>query len=349
MAKKKGIINKKQNMKIINKPDRDFLEIYNLINKAKLNTWYQINSNIISLYLEIGKYICGKVNTGGWGQSTVEELSNYIQKRDNSIKGFSPRNIWRMKQFYEAYKDQKVSTMLTETSWSNHLHILSKAKNTEERLFYLKLASKHRYSSRDFARIIDSSTFERAMIANKKLPTVLAELRYNKTGTFKDTYIFDFLGLPDKYKEPDLRKALIMHLKKFILELGPDFSLIGDEYLVQVGMKDYRIDLLMHNRELNCLVAIELKVTEFQPEYLGKLQFYLEALDRNVRKPHENPSIGILICKTKDEEVVKYALSRNVSPTMVAEYETKLLNKKLLKQKLHEISETFTEEEEYKN
>ncbi len=154
---------------------------------------------------------------------------------------------------------------------------------------------------------------------------------------FKDSYVFEFLGLSEPYQEKDLRKALIKHLKKFLLELGPDLSLIGEEYPIQVGMKDFRIDILMYHRGLNCLVAVELKVTEFQPEHLGKLQFYLEALDQNVKKLHENPSIGILICKTKDEEVVKYALNRNLSPTMIADYETKIINKKLLQRKLHEL------------
>lgn len=145
------------------------------------------------------------------------------------------------------------------------------------------------------------------------------------------------MGIPESHQENTLRKALLNNFKCFLLELGPDFTLIGEEYTVQIGMKDYRIDLLMHHRGLNCLIAIELKVTEFQPEHLGKIQFYLEALDRDVKKPHENPSIGILICKTRDEEVVKYALSRNVSPALIAEYETKLIDRKLLQKRLHEM------------
>ena len=141
--------------------------------------------------------------------------------------------------------------------------------------------------------------------------------------------------------EVDLQKALIQNLKKFLLELGPDFTLIGEEYPLQVGMKDFRIDILMHHRGLNCLCAIELKTTDFKPDYMGQIQFYLEALDRNVKKEHENPSIGILICKTKNEEIVEYALSRSMSPTMIAEYKTKLIDKELLQRRLHAITKAM--------
>lgn len=188
------------------------------------------------------------------------------------------------------------------------------------------------------ARLIDSSTYERTILADLKLSAVLTEFPGNTKRIFKDSYVFEFLGLPTEYKENDLRRGLIFHLKKFLTELGPDFTLIGEEYSLQVGMKDFRIDLLMFHRGLNCMAAIELKTTEFDPSHLGQLQFYLEVLDRDVKKPHENPSIDILICKTKDDEVVKYALNRSMSPTMIAEYETKLINKSLLKKKLQELN-----------
>lgn len=292
-----------------------------------------------------------KIESEEWGKSVVEDLSKYIFSKETGTRGYSPRNIWRMKQFYEEYKNnEKLSTVLTEVSWSNHLHILSKTKTCEEKEFYMKLVAKHNYSARDFSRIIDSSSFERTMISNQKLSTALAEFPISTKNIFKDIYVFEFLDLPEGHKENDLRKALLQNLRKFFLEIGPDFSLIGEEYTLQVGGKDFRIDLLLHNRELNCLTAIELKVTEFKPEYLGKMQFYLEALDRDVKKAHENPSIGILICKTKDEEVVKYALSRNMSPTMISEYETKIINKNKLQMKLHELSGSLEQlEEELKN
>lgn len=330
---------------------KDFHEIYKIIISAKEKAWHQVNTILIKLYWEIGKYISQKVELEGWGKGVVDELSNYILTKEPGVKGFSARNIWRMKQFYEAYKGlEKLSAVLTEISWTNHLHILSKTKTTEEKVFYLDLASKHPYSERAFARLIDSATYERTLLADKTASMLVKDFPVDTKGVFKDSYIFEFLGLPEEHREDDLRKALLRNFKLFLLELGHDFSLIGEEYVVQVGMKDFRIDLLMHHRGLNCLAAIELKVTEFQPEYLGKLQFYLEALDRDVKKPHENPSIGILICKTKDDEVVKYALNRNVSPAMIAEYETKLIDKSLLRRKLHELSvesEGLIDDKEY--
>ena len=177
-----------------------------------------------------------------------------------------------------------------------------------------------------------------------KLSTALTEFPVNTKGIFKDSYVFEFLELPDNHLEKDLRHALIRHLKQFLFELGPDFTLMGEEYVVQVGMKDFRIDLLMFHRGLNAMVAIELKTQEFEPSDLGQLQFYLEALDRDIKKPHENPTIGILICKTKDDEVVKYALNRHASPTMIAEYETKLISKSLLEKKVHEFTQIFIED-----
>jgi predicted nuclease of restriction endonuclease-like (RecB) superfamily len=154
---------------------------------------------------------------------------------------------------------------------------------------------------------------------------------------FKDTYVFEFLNLPKNYSEKDLRKALVSNLKDFILELGKGFSFVGEEYRVEVGNHDYYIDLLFFQRDLQCLAAIELKIEEFKPEFIGKMNFYLEALDRDLKKEHEKPSVGILLCKGKDEEVVEFALARNISPTLIADYETKLIDKKLLQKKLREL------------
>ncbi len=163
---------------------------------------------------------------------------------------------------------------------------------------------------------------------------------------FKDLYVLDFLNLPDQHSEKDLQKAILKNLKNFILELGSDFTFIGEEYRIQVGNNDFYIDLLFYHRELQCLVPIELKIDKFQPEYLGKMNFYLEALDRDVKKPHENPSVGIILCRDKDDQTVEYALSRNMSPTLVAEYETKLIPKGKLKAKMQEIYALAKSEED---
>ncbi|XP_014522105.1 uncharacterized protein LOC106778637 [Vigna radiata var. radiata] len=177
------------------------------------------------------------------------------------------------------------------------------------------------------------------MIGNEKLSPLVREIYPDISNTFKDSYILDFLNLPDIHNESDLQRGLVSQLKNFILELGKDFIFIGEEYKLQVGNSDFYIDLLFYHRGLQCLVAFELKADKFKPEHLGQLNFYLEALDRDVKKPNENPSIGILLCKDKDNEVVEYALSRTLSPTTVAEYQTQLPDKKLLQKKLHDLFE----------
>jgi hypothetical protein len=177
------------------------------------------------------------------------------------------------------------------------------------------------------------------MLGNAKLPKGIKQLPQEMTNVFKDSYVFEFLNLPEAHVENDLRKALLYELKHFMLELGPDYLFVGEEFPIKVGMRDFRIDLLFFHRGLQCLVAFELKTARFEPEYLGKTNFYLEALDRDFRKPHENPSIGVLLCKDRDEEVVEYAMSRSLSPTMVAQYLTILPDKEMLQQKLHELFE----------
>ena len=245
-----------------------------------------------------------------------------------------------MKQFYEAYKDfPKFSTLLREISWSHNLEIFSRCKTEEEREFYIRLSIQESYSIRELERQINSAVFERTMIGNTKLSTTLREIAHDITNTFKDSYVFEFLNLPEPNNEKDIQKGLIKQMKNFILELGKNFLFIGEEYKVQVGNSDFYLDLLFYHRELQCLVVFELKSEKFKPEHLGQLNFYLEALDRDIKKPHENPSIGVLLCKEKDNEVVEYALSHSLSPTMVSKYQMQLPDKRLLKQKLHELFE----------
>ncbi len=321
-------------------------QIKEKIRTAQFVALRAVNKEIINLYWEIGHMLFLKTQEG-WGKSIVERLSHDILQEFTGMNGFSARNLWRMKQFYETYMaEPNLSPMVTEITWSNHLHIMSKTKTVEERKYYLELCSKNYYSKRDLAQIIDSAAYERTFIADTKLSPVVAEFPVNTKGVFKDIYLFDFLNLNDTHQEKDLRKALISNLKQFLLELGPDFSLIGEEYIIQVGKKDFKIDLLMFHRGLNCMCAIELKTKEFHPSHLGQLQFYLEVLDTDIKKSHENPSIGILICSSKDDEVVKYALNRSMSPTMVSEYKTKLIDKAILEKKVHELSQILQIEDE---
>jgi predicted nuclease of restriction endonuclease-like (RecB) superfamily len=250
-----------------------------------------------------------------------------------------------MKQFYETYKDfPKLSPLVREISWTNNLLVFSRCKTIEEMEFYLKHAKQENYSKRELDRQISASLFERTMIGNSKLSTAVRESNHDLTNTFKDSYVFEFLNLPDPHSENDLQRGLVRQMKNFILELGKDFLFIGEEYKLQVGNSDFYVDLLFYHRGLQCLIAFELKADKFKPDHLGQLNFYLEALDRDIKKPNENPSIGVLLCKDKDNEVVEYALSRSLSPTMVSEYKTQLPDKKILQQKLHELFDNEIDE-----
>lgn len=317
---------------------KQFSDIIQLINQSRNNAIKTVNTELINLYWNIGEYISKQIELSVWGDSVVKELAEYLSRTEPDIKGFSDKNLWRMKQFYETYKDySKLSPLVREISWTNNLIILSRTKTTEEREFYLRLTVQERYTKRELDRQINSAIYERTMLGNTKLSPMVRETHPNVFSTFKDGYILEFLGLPESHDEGDLQIGLIRRMKDFILELGKDFIFIGEEYRVQVGNSDFYIDLLFYHRGLQCLVAFELKADKFKPEHLGQLNFYLEALDRDVKKNNENPSIGILLCKDKDNEVVEYALSRSLSPTLVSEYKTQLPDKKILQQKLQEL------------
>jgi predicted nuclease of restriction endonuclease-like (RecB) superfamily len=325
--------------------DNRFKDIIQLIKQTRTNTLRAVNAELINLYWNIGDYISKKIEQSEWGDSVVTELANFIQTYEPEIKGFSDKNIWRMKQFYETYRDfPKLSPLVREISWTNNLLIFSRCKTIEEMEFYLKIVKQENYSKRELDRQISASFFERTMIGNLKRSPAVRESNNDLSNTFKDGYVFEFLNLPDPHSESDLQRGLVRKMKNFILELGKDFLFIGEEYKLQVGNSDFYIDLLFYHRGLQCLVAFELKADKFKPDHLGQINFYLEALDRDVKKPNENPSIGVLLCKDKDSEVVEYALSRSLSPTMVSEYKTQLPDKKLLQQKLHELFDNVTDE-----
>ena len=315
-----------------------FAEVVQMIQVARERTLSAVNTALIDLYWQVGKTISSRIASDGWGKGTVTALASYIQSRQAGVRGFSPQNLWRMRQFFDAYREQpELSTLLRELSWSAHLHILAKTKLPEEREFYLRMSNQQHWPVREVARQIDSALFERAVLHPPKLSTALRELHPGAESVFRDAYVVEFLELHEGHHEADLHQSLLRNLRAFLTEMGRDFCFIGSEVPLQVGNRDFALDLLFFHRELNCLVAIELKIGEFQPEHLGKLEFYLEALDRDLRKPHEGPSIGVLLCASKDNEVVEYALSRSLSPALVAEYQTRLPDRKLLQAKLHEF------------
>ena len=319
----------------INK-NNNFSEIISIIENAKSRAFKAVNTELITMYFEVGKYLSDLCSKTKFGDKVINDIEKYIKEINPTIKGFNRRGLYRMKQFYELYKDDEfVSPLVTQISWTNHLIIMSSCKTSEERLFYMQLCIRENYSKRELERQIDSAYYQRYMLSvNKPLPENVPNAL---KGNILDTYVLEFLDLPKQYTESNFKKAIIENLKNFILEFGKDFTFIGEEYRIQVGGQDFYIDLLFYNRALSCLVPIELKIGKFKPEHIGQLNFYLEALDRDLKKPNENPSVGVILCTTKDDTIVEYSLSRSMSQAMVAEYTLQLPDKKILENKLREI------------
>jgi predicted nuclease of restriction endonuclease-like (RecB) superfamily len=317
-----------------------FDEVVALIDAARSRAITAVNHELVGLYWQIGEYISRKIETAEWGDGVVDRLAAHIAKTYPTVQGFNRRNLFRMRQFYETYRgDEKVSPLVTQLPWTHNLLILSSTKRPEEREFYLRMAVQERWGKRELERQLSSALFERVVLSPPKVSPPLARMGGDAATAFKDTYLVEFLDLPTGHSEGDLQRALVANLRHFLLELGGDFSFVGERYRLSVGNQDFFLDLLFYHRGLCCLVAFELKVDRFEPADLGQLQFYLEALDRDVRKPQEQPSIGVLLCATKDDEVVEYALSRTVSPALVSQYQTWLPDKTLLQAKLHEFYE----------
>ena len=307
-----------------------------IIEDSRNNALKKVNEELIRMYWNVGEYLSKEAENAVFGDAYIDSVAKEIQEAFPGIKGFNRRGLYRMKKFYETYyNDEFVTTLLTQISWSNHLAIMSKAKTAEERHFYITLCIKELYSARELDGQINSGYYERYILSKEKLlPEPIKGLKENP---FLDSYVIEFLDLPKNFKESYLRKGLIQNMKEFILEVGKDFTFIDEEYRVQVGGEDFRIDLLFFHRGLQCLVAFELKIGKFKPEYISKMDFYLEALDRQKKKENENPSVGMILCASKDDEVVEYAMSRTLSPMMVAEYKLQLPDKAVLQKKLQEL------------
>lgn len=315
-----------------------FDEVLGLIEAARRRAYQAVNTELVGLYWQLGEYISEKIASAEWGDGVVDELAATIAREYPGMRGFTRRNLFRMRQFYEAYCGQKkVSPLVTQLPWTHHMIILGQAKYPEEREFYMLAAIKGRWSKRELERQLRTGVALRSDGAAKKVSPAVARTHPAALDEFKNAYSLEFLGLSDGHSEADLHGALLRNLGRFITELGRDFCFVGSEYPVQVGSQDFAIDLVFFHRGLSCLVAFELKTEKFKPADLGQLSFYVEALDRDVKKPHERPSIGVLLCATKDDEVVEYALARTISPTLVAEYQTMLPPKALLRRKLHEL------------
>lgn len=320
--------------------NEQFQKVVNIIESAKERAYRKVNEELITMYRDIGEYISKQSQNSSYGDAFVQKLADFFSENYPELKGFNRRGLYRMKQFYELYKDEeKLSPLVTQLSWSNHLKIMSACKTMDERIFYMNMCIKERLSKRELERQIDSGYYERYMLSQNPQSLALETAKKATGNIFLDNYVLDFLDVPEPMSEHDLQKSIIRNLKDFILEIGKDFTFVGEEYRVQVGNHDFFIDLLFYHRGLSCLVAFELKIGEFKPEYVGQINLYLEALDREVKKENENPSVAIILCASKDDEVVEFALSRSLSPTMVAEYNLKLIDKKLLQKKLKEYIE----------
>ncbi|PUA47572.1 DUF1016 domain-containing protein [Pseudomonas protegens] len=309
-----------------------------MISAARQRAVRAVNTELVELYWQVGAYISRKLEAAEWGDGVVQQLADYLARQQPGLRGFTRANLFRMRQFYEAYRDdEKVAPLVRQLSWSHHLVVMGQSKGPREREFYLRLAIQEHWSRRELERQIKSALFERTLSHPANATATLKQARPEALKVFKDAYMVEFLDLPPGHDEADLHQGLVRQLKDFLIEMGRDFCFVASGYPLQVGGRDFVLDLLLFHRGLNCLVAVELKVGRFEPEYLGKLGFYLKALDRQVRKPHEKPALGVLLCASKEDEVVEYALNRSLSPALIAEYRTQLPDKQLLQAKLQEF------------
>ena len=297
-------------------------DIKERIRSAQYEALKAVNKELITLYWDIGRMIVERQKSEGWGKSVVQSLSDDLQKDFPGIQGFSPRNIWYMRDFYSTYSGKpKLQPLVAEISWTKNLVIMGSFKDDLEREFYIRMTKKFGWTKNVLIHHIENRSYEKTLIGQTNFDkTVPEHIRNQAKLAVKDEYTFDFLELGEEHSERELERGLIGKVEHFLREMGGTFAFLGSQYRLEVGNKEYFIDLLLFHRKLKCLVAVELKITEFQPEHAGKMQFYLAVLDDTVRLPDENPSMGIILCKTKDRITVEYALRYAGKPIGVAEY-----------------------------
>ena len=297
-------------------------EIKQRIRSAQYEALKVVNKELISLYWDIGRFIMERQKGETWGKSVVKRLADDLQTEFPGIMGFSASNLWRMRIFYETYaQNEKLAPLVREISWSKNIVIMEGCKNKLEREFYLRMARKFGWTKDVLIHQIENQTYEKTLLGQTNFDQTLPEdIRNQAKLAVKDEYTFDFLELADEHSERQLEMAILTKVELFLREMGGLFAFVGSQYRLEISGKEFFIDLLLYHRRLKCLVAIELKIGEFLPEYVGKMQFYLAALDDLVRMADENPSIGILLCKSKDKTIVEYALRESNKPIGVATY-----------------------------
>ena len=298
-------------------------EIKSRIRDAQYQALRAVNKELIDLYWNIGKLIVERQQGETWGHSVVERLAADVRSEFPGLQGFSAANMWRMKLFYENYSSsQKLAQMVREIGWSHNLAIFEKCKDNLEREFYIRMTKAQGWTKNVLIHQIENQTYQKTLMSQTNFAKTLpAPMQSQMALAIKDEYLFDFLELGDEYSERQLETAILARVEPFLQQMGGVFAFLGSQYRLQVSDQEYFLDLLLYHRRLKCLVALELKIGAFMPEYVGKMQFCLAVLDDTVRMPDENPSIGILLCKSKDLTIVEYALRESNKPIGVAAYQ----------------------------
>ncbi|WP_300762700.1 PDDEXK nuclease domain-containing protein [uncultured Bacteroides sp.] len=365
---------------IIHSQEHQFGEVVDIILQHRSRASKAVNEEMLLTAWSVGSYVSGKLKSEEWGSKVVTQLSEYIRSHRPDLKGYSRSSIYNMVMFYDEYSSEafrntvqqffsngivqtefaqltasndeivqpktgQFMSLLNLTTLTNHVEILCRCGSQEERLFYILYAHKEHLVKRELQRCISNQTYATLLGNKSNMSKGMLEAYPDAPIMFKDTLFVDFLGLPKKHSETKLRNGLIEHMKQFILELGKDFIFMDQEYRLNVGASTYKADLLFFHRGLQALVAVELKKTKFHPKDLGQLEFYLEALDRDVKRSNENPSIGIILCPESDRVVVEYAMNRCMSPTMIAEYKRILIPQERMQEQLKEFCNFFMKDE----
>lgn len=297
-------------------------DIKRRIRSAQYAALKAVNQELIGLYWDIGRLIVERQQRASWGKAVVENLAGDLQKEFPGMQGFSASNLWRMKLFYETYDASvKLAPLVREIGWTHNLIILEKCGSEAEREFYIQMARKFGWTKNVLAIQIENQTFEKTRLNQTNFErSVPVKYRHQARLAVKDEYMFDFLELSDEHSERELERAILARIERFLREIGGRFAFLGTQFRLEVGSKEHFVDLLLFHRALRCLVALDLKIGEFKPEFVGKMQFYLAALDDLVRLEDENPSIGIILCRSKDRALVEYALRDSRKPIGVATY-----------------------------
>ncbi|MDB9457997.1 PDDEXK nuclease domain-containing protein [Dolichospermum circinale] len=299
------------------------MEVQQRIRSAQYEALKAVNREMINLYWDIGQMIVIKQQDAIWGKSVVEKLAKDLQTEFPGISGFSARNIWNMRNFYVTYsQNEKLQPMVAEIGWTHNIVILEKCKDDLEREFYIRMTRKFGWTKNVLIHQIENQTYEKTLVNQTNFDqNISVEIRNQLKLAVKDEYTFDFLELADEHSERQLEESILAKIQPFLQEMGGIFAFIGSQYRLEVDDEEYFIDILLYHRRLKCLVAIELKIGKFLPEYVGKMQFYLAVLDETVKLPEENPSIGIILCKSKQRTIVEYALKESNKPIGVATYQ----------------------------